>query len=177
MIADKEEEQFNHFKDNQLLKVDFQTGEITVKRNKKVVGSLNQDGYVRVWCGKYSNGVRDAKLRMAHRLIWFLANGYEGLYENEVDHINSIRDDNRLSNLRLVSQKQNKQYQKNKGKRYTLMPKATVKEVCRLLQNTNLSDDKIADAVNQPRSKVRDIKIRRSWVKISNDYDFSKRGY
>lgn len=47
------------------------------------------------------------KTRLAHRLVWEVFNGEipKGM---EIDHINTIRGDNRLSNLRIVSSKENK---------------------------------------------------------------------
>lgn len=41
----------------------------------------------------------------AHRLAWFLSHGDEPLLD--IDHINGVRDDNRLCNLRLATQSQN----------------------------------------------------------------------
>ena len=49
-----------------------------------------------------------------HRLAWYLSYGYWPL--NQIDHINSIKDDNRLSNLRDVSQTIN-MYNKQKAHR------------------------------------------------------------
>lgn len=47
------------------------------------------------------------KTRLAHRVVWEVFNGEipKGM---EIDHINTIRGDNRLSNLRIVSSKENK---------------------------------------------------------------------
>lgn len=58
-----------------------------------------------VGCPK-ENGYRHTrfrgKLRLVHRLIFLYHYGY--LPENQIDHINRIRDDNRIENLREVSQ-------------------------------------------------------------------------
>lgn len=65
-----------------------------VKRQKVVVGSVagskNSLGYVQI---KISG-----KLYHAHRLAWLYVYGY--MPEKEIDHINRIRDDNRIANLR-----------------------------------------------------------------------------
>lgn len=55
-----------------------------------VAGGTNQDGYIRLRVG--------GKKYMAHRLAWFWCHGE--FPEDEIDHINCVRDDNRISNLR-----------------------------------------------------------------------------
>lgn len=66
----------------------------------RVVGSVNQDGYLHTMIG--------SKSVLIHRLIWQQVNGpiAEGL---QIDHINGVRTDNRISNLRLVTNTQNSQ--------------------------------------------------------------------
>ena len=53
----------------------------------------------------YIQGYVFGKLYKAHRLIWLYIYGY--FPENEIDHINRIRNDNRLCNLREVSRQCN----------------------------------------------------------------------
>lgn len=67
-------------------------------RRGKPAGTLTKNGYVRVRI----NG----QLLMAHRLIWEMFNGPipEGF---EIDHINHVRTDNRIENLRLVTHADN----------------------------------------------------------------------
>ena len=55
-------------------------------------------GYVRV-------GIK-SKRYLAHRLAWFYTHGVWP--ENEIDHINRNRQDNRLANLRCATSKENK---------------------------------------------------------------------
>jgi hypothetical protein len=63
-----------------------------------------------------SNGYRDISIDgrryMAHRLAWFYVYGFYP--RSEIDHINRIKSDNRIANLRLASRKQNCE---NVGKR------------------------------------------------------------
>lgn len=66
-------------------------------------GSLNKDGYRRIMINRV--------LYRAHRLAFLYMEGY--FPENDVDHINRIRDDNRWNNLRHVSRQCNS---RNKGK-------------------------------------------------------------
>lgn len=45
----------------------------------------------------------DSKAYKAHRVIWFLHTGYWPAKHEQIDHINGIKTDNRICNLRLVS--------------------------------------------------------------------------
>ena len=60
-------------------------------------GYLGSEGYIRI--GAYG------KLYMAHRLAWLYMTGK--FPENQIDHINRVGDDNRISNLRDVKQSVN----------------------------------------------------------------------
>lgn len=63
----------------------------------KAVGYVNYDGYIRM----YALGRRF----YAHRLAWFYVTGRWP--NEEIDHINGVRSDNRIKNLRCVSRKEN----------------------------------------------------------------------
>jgi len=65
-------------------------------------GSIQHDGYVKI----FLNG----KPRSAHRLAWLYVNGK--LPDGEIDHLNRIRHDNRICNLRDVNKLTNHQNKK-----------------------------------------------------------------
>lgn len=72
---------------------DPETGFIFSKgrsKHKRKVGAIDALGYVRVHVG--------ARRFRAHHLAWFIAHGVWPRFE--IDHINGIRHDNRLANLR-----------------------------------------------------------------------------
>lgn len=82
---------------------DTTTGKIYRKKNNKEVTNKDKDGYILV-DATYEKG-KQGRMRGA-RLVWVLYNGNipDG---HVVDHVNRVRDDNRLENLRLASHKQN----------------------------------------------------------------------
>lgn len=88
-----------------LLSYDSETGIFTWKQNRRTVkagqvaGHKSQLGYVDISvCGK---------LYQAHRLAWMLV--HREIPNGEIDHINGIRHDNRIANLRIVDSRGNKQ--------------------------------------------------------------------
>ena len=89
-------------------------GEFTwIKRPNKNIhlhtraGTKNSAGY-RVIC-------LFGKRYLEHRLAWFFVHGE--MPEHEIDHINQIRDDNRISNLRQVTRSENQRNKTRKDSR------------------------------------------------------------
>jgi hypothetical protein len=94
----------------QILNNDSATGEFTwlVPRGTKIkigdrAGNLRPDGYRRIYV--------DGKGHLEHRLVWLYYYGY--LPTKPLDHINGIRNDNRIDNLREACHAENGQ---NMGK-------------------------------------------------------------
>lgn len=92
---------------HELFDYDDKTGVLTRKTGKwkgRKAGTLRK-GYVIVYL--------DRQFRLAHRIIWAMHNGRWP--ENEIDHINRIKDDNRIENLRPATHAQNCQNRNGKG--------------------------------------------------------------
>lgn len=169
----QETEDFEYFKKHQMVSVDFNTGILVAKGGRTGnhlyydIGSKNPDGYVRLWCNR--------RLRMKHRLIFFLAHGILPKEGEEIDHIDKDRSNNCLNNLCIASKRVNNMG--SNDRKIGRFSKETIHEVCRLLQHTDLSDEAIASKVGVTRATVRDIKCRRSRQAISVNYSWVHRGY
>lgn len=66
-----------------------------------IAGARNSEGYIHIQIGR--------RKYKAHRLAWLYAHGEHPI---EIDHINRVKDDNRLGNLRSVTHAQNGQNQR-----------------------------------------------------------------
>lgn len=96
----------------ELLEYDQETGVFTRKidcvKTKKgdIAGNDNGQGYKRI-------SIFGKRYRL-HRLAWLYVYGIHPV--NEIDHINGIRDDNRILNLREVTRSENSQNQRKAKK-------------------------------------------------------------
>ena len=92
-----------------VLDYDAATGELfwndkaPVKVRNKPANAKDGQGYIHLKVG--------GKMILGHRIVWFKV--YGEFPSLQIDHINGIKDDNRISNLRLASNSQNSM---NKGK-------------------------------------------------------------
>lgn len=158
----QEELDFIYFKENQLYFVDFNLGIIDTKsinnsRIFKNVGSLNSDGYQRIWC--------NSKLRMKHRLIYWL---YHNKLPKEIDHIDGNRNNNSIYNLKEVDRKENTTNKKQK-RTFKQLTDKQVHEICKMLIN-NCSITEIANKFGRSRCQIKAIKLKKYWSKISDLY-------
>jgi hypothetical protein len=72
----------------------------------KIAGSVNKDGYVDLRC--------KGKRMYGHRVAWLLT--HKEWPKKHIDHINGIKTDNRIVNLRVVTNQQNrKNMKRHKG--------------------------------------------------------------
>jgi hypothetical protein len=91
----------------ELLHYDPDTGDFTwkvVRKNGRagLAGTTTNGGYRQI--------VINCKFYRAHRLAWLYV--YGKWPENEIDHINGVRNDNRIANLREATRSENQQNQR-----------------------------------------------------------------
>jgi hypothetical protein len=82
-----------------LFEYDQETGLFTKKKTGKQSGR-DHEGYIRI---RFNVKGKEVKL-YAHRIAYYFIHGF---LPNEVDHINQVKSDNRISNLRSVSRSDN----------------------------------------------------------------------
>ena len=89
----------------EILDYDPNTGTFTrkIKGHKTKVGCFNSEGYLYIEI----NRIKYA----AHRLAWLYT--YSEFPTNQIDHINGIKNDNRIANLRTCTHAENQQTKRN----------------------------------------------------------------
>lgn len=157
---------FQHFKDHQLVAVDFVTGRIDVHINTRAgnkclkydVGSVNQDGYTRVWCGP--------RLRMKHRLMYWLF--HEELPE-EVDHFNRQRSNNSISNLRPSTRSENT-IGGHVNRTFKQMRVDVVHDLAKDWISGEFSITQLANKYGRSRAMIKGILTKKYWSQVTNQY-------
>lgn len=162
----QEEIDFIHFRDVQLLHIDYSTGQVDITKGTKDpkvrmpvydVGSINQDGYSRIWC----NG----KLRMKHRLVYWL---YHNELPVEVDHHNSRRDHNNISNLQPSHRAHNTVAKEPRS--YKQLTKQEVMALCEDIQQGDLNITELALKHGRSRCQIKGIMVKKYWKAIADEY-------
>ena len=162
----KELNDFEHFRDHQLVNVDFSTGQLDIKYRTKVegkyryvsdIGSMNQDGYIRVRC----NGT----LRMKHRLLYWLEHG---VLPKEVDHIDGVRDNNSISNLREVDRSTNTT--SKKPRTYKQLTAVEVHSLCSDIALGTMNITNLSKKYGRSRTQIKAIISKKYWKEISDQY-------
>jgi len=76
---------------------DRDTGIFIRRSNEGIVSKIDKDGYIRLFV--------NMRYIYAHRAAWLICHG--SFPEIQIDHINGVRNDNRISNLREATRSQN----------------------------------------------------------------------
>ena len=138
---------------------DYQDGQLIVKTNNKsrksgdVVGSLNSNGYLVA-------SVK-SKIYRIHRLIFMW---HHGFMPDQIDHINGVRSDNRIENLRQATASQNNQNRKTtsssgiKGVHWHKQSRKWVASICINRKSVHLGSflnkEDAAKVANKARNKL-----------------------
>lgn len=139
----------------------------------------DKDGYFKI---NLSGGNRESKryFRIATLVaLTFIGKPPEGLKDPTINHIDGNKTNNHYSNLEWCERGKNSSIRKNKGEgshnHEAILNELQVEEICRMLINTNLTLQEIANIFFVNKSTINNIKQKKAWKEISNKYDFSCR--
>lgn len=146
------------------------------KGNRELKKNKATNGYVTTSI-KYIDGTR--KVKLVHRLV---AEAFIPNLENKpyVNHINLVKNDNRIENLEWVTPKENNQhahdngaFRSNGAHHHAVFSDDVIHKICEMIQEGRRTID-ICNFMKVPKHLVADIRIRRIWAHISKDYVFVK---
>ena len=155
-------------------------GRVYNKYSRQFIGSLNtgNSGYIHLNLSGNPNLNIDMQ-----RLVMIAFNPVPGYQNLDVNHKDGNKLNNRLDNLEWCTRSENqlhafrtglnKSGEDSTSAKYT---NAQVEYVCELLQNTNYTQQQIADIVGVSVHLVNDVKQGR-WKSISGKYQFSYRKF
>ncbi len=138
----------------------YDDGTTIHKRFDRPVGHKRKDGYL-----EFSNADDNRKKTLAHRFIWKVFNG-EIPNGMQVNHVNGVKDDNRLVNLELVTRQHNQQHCEKRnnntsGHKNICWRKDCEKWAVRIKVNGKNKHfgtfDNIEDAINKRDEAIREL--------------------
>ena len=107
-------------------------GIMNVKKDCTITQYEHHSGYKQI--GVYKN--KKTKTYMAHRFIWECVNGIIP-DKYEIDHINKIKGDNNISNLRCITTNENRQYRDHTNiKKYGALAHTLIRCIKAINRNT-----------------------------------------
>ena len=147
-------------------------GDRELRKNKQ------HRGYVSATI-RYLDGTR--KLKLVHRLV---AEAFIPNPENKpfVNHKNLIKSDNRIENLEWATPAENNRHAHENGAfrvvngqhHHAVFSDELIHTICRMIQEGRRTVD-IVRKMNVPKYLVHDIRTKRIWKHISDNYVFVKR--
>lgn len=157
-------------------------GSIYSKAKKDyLIPRSDKDGYLYVQLQK-TNGGRNNRIckRIASLVILtFKGNPPNDMNDPTINHIDGNILNNHISNLEWIERGLNSSIRKNKGQgiqnHEAKLNDETVREICELLYNTELSLQEIANKYEVDKSTISNIVRQKNWKHISSQYDFSGR--
>lgn len=138
----------------------------SVKRNSQKKPFKNHSGYLRVNLFKNGKGVKHS----VHRLVLL---GFIGESDLHVNHINAIKDDNRLENLEYVTPKENSRHAMENG--LMIGPRGEKSANSKLTEaeareikygHKGKTQREVARLYNIDPSVISNIRLGKSWVDV-----------
>lgn len=136
----------------------------------------DKDGYLEVMLSGGSRNKR--KFIRVHTVVakHFIGEPPTDMLDPTVNHIDNNPKNNMYTNLEWIERGVNSSIRKNKGvgeqNHEAILTESQVISICDMLANTNLTLQKIADIFNVHKSTISNIKRKKNWKYIAEQYNF-----
>ena len=137
----------------------------------------DKDGYYKIGLRTCYSSPRT--VRIATLVAWTFIGAPLGLEDPTVNHIDGNALNNHYSNLEWIERRENSSIRNHRDQgssnSQAKLNENQVREICQLLQNTNLSTKQIGEKYPISSSTIVSILHKRTWKSITTNYDFSGR--
>lgn len=153
----------NQMEKNGIERRDKVEASIEKRRREYANYRVSPGGYPK-WEAKYNGKGERVPV---HRLLAVSEYGFESVCGNSVHHINNISWDNRPENIEVMDHAEHtKHHHRGEDNKQSKLREGEVREIKRLLENSDMSQNEIAERFNTTQTNISAINVGKAWTHV-----------